>query len=118
MSREKKTRTANGRSSIYLSEHDNSWHGYVTVGVKNNGKPDRRHVRGKTKAAVTAKVRELEQQRDNGKVRKPGQSWIVEQWLNHCLRPSSPHRSSQKTHLLPTRSPCGYISFLALAHTN
>jgi integrase len=85
MSHEKKTRTANGRSSIYLSEHDNSWHGYVTVGVKDNGKPDRRHVRGKTKAAVTTKVRQLEQQRDSGKVRKSGQSWTVEQWLNHWL---------------------------------
>lgn len=85
MSREKKTRTANGRSSIYLSERDNSWHGYVTVGVKDNGKLDRRHVRGKTKAAVTAKVRQLEQQRDTGKVRKPGQSWTVEQWLNHWI---------------------------------
>lgn len=85
MPREKKTRTANGRSSIYLSESDNSWHGYVTVGVKDNGAPDRRHVRGKTSAAVSKKVSDLERQRDEGKVRKPGQSWTVEQWLRHWL---------------------------------
>lgn len=85
MPRAKRTRNANGRSSIYFSDHDNSWHGYVTVGVKDNGRPDRRHVRGKTKAAVTTKVRDLERQRDDGKVRKPGQTWTVEQWLNHWL---------------------------------
>lgn len=85
MPRSKKTRNANGRSSIYLSDCDNSWHGYVTVGVKDNGTPDRRHVRGKTKSAVTAKVHNLERQRDDGKVRKPGQTWTVEQWLNHWL---------------------------------
>jgi integrase len=85
MSREKKTRTANGRSSIFHSEYDNSWHGYVTVGVTDNGAPDRRHVRGKTERAVTKKVRNLERQRDEGKVRKPGQTWTVEQWLNHWL---------------------------------
>jgi integrase len=86
MPREKKTRNANGRSTIYFSDRDNSWHGYVTVGVKDNGSPDRRHVRGKTKTAVTTKVRNLERQRDDGKVHKPGQTWTVEQWLNHWLR--------------------------------
>jgi integrase len=58
MPRGKKTRTANGRSSIFYSERDNSWHGYVTVGVTDNGAPDRRHVRGKTQAAVSKKVRD------------------------------------------------------------
>lgn len=85
MPREKKTRTTNGRSSIFHSEHDNSWHGYVTVGVTDNGAPDRRHVRGTTRAAVTKKVRDLERRRDEGNVRKPGQTWTVEQWLNHWL---------------------------------
>jgi integrase len=85
MPRDKKTRTANGRSSIFHSEHDNSWHGYVTVGVTDNGAPDRRHVRGRTERAVTKKVRDLERRRDEGKVRKPGQMWTVEQWLNHWL---------------------------------
>ncbi|MGH3588673.1 MAG: tyrosine-type recombinase/integrase [Pseudonocardia sp.] len=84
MTREKRTRNANGRSSIYLGG-DGSWHGYVTVGVKDNGRSDRRHVRGKTKAEVTKKVRKLEQDRDDGRVRKAGQTWTVEQWLRHWL---------------------------------
>jgi integrase len=44
MPRQKSTRNANGRSSIYHSDKDQCWHGYVTVGVKDNGRPDRRHV--------------------------------------------------------------------------
>jgi integrase len=34
---------------------------------------------------VTKKVRKLERERDEGKVRKPGQTWTVEQWLCHWL---------------------------------
>lgn len=78
------TRNANGRSSIFEGS-DGSWHGYVTVGTKDNGRPDRRHVRAKTKAEVTKKVRNLERDRDEGKVRKAGQTWTVEQWLRHWL---------------------------------
>jgi integrase len=85
MPREKGTRNANGRSSIYYSDKDKCWHGYVTVGVKDNGRPDRRHTRGQNQSEVTKKVRKLERERDEGKVRKPGQTWTVEQWLNHWL---------------------------------
>ena len=35
-------RNPNGRSSVY--QNAEGWHGRVTVGVKDNGKPDRRHV--------------------------------------------------------------------------
>lgn len=85
MARQKSTRNANGRSSIYYSEADKSWHGWVTVGVKDNGRKDRRHVRGQTQTAVTEKVRKLERQRDEGKTPKPGQRWTVAQWLTHWL---------------------------------
>lgn len=84
MTSEKRTRNSNGRSSIFEGA-DGSWHGYVTVGTKDNGRSDRRHVRGKTKAEVTKKVRTLERSRDEGKVRKAGQTWTVEQWLRHWL---------------------------------
>jgi hypothetical protein len=33
-------RKPNGRSSIYYSESDGLWHGWVTMGVKNDGSPD------------------------------------------------------------------------------
>ncbi len=77
-------RKPNGASSIYLGK-DGSWHGRVTVGTKDDGTPDRRHVRGKTEAIVIKKVRELERERDRGLLRKAGQRWTVAQWLTHWL---------------------------------
>ncbi|WBB97286.1 site-specific integrase [Solwaraspora sp. WMMA2080] len=77
-------RKPNGASSIYKG-NDDYWHGRVTVGVKDNGRPDRRHVSAKTEAEVTRKVRALERERDSGIVRKPGQRWTVEKWLTHWV---------------------------------
>jgi integrase len=76
-------RTPNGASSIYLGK-DGYWHGRVTVGVRDDGRPDRRHVMG-TRADVTRKVRALEKERDGGSVRKAGRTWTVEQWLTHWV---------------------------------
>lgn len=84
MSREKVGRQANGRSTIY-QDNDGYWHGRVTVGVRDDGRADRRHVGAKTKAEVTAKVRELEKGRDTGSLLKPGEKWTVEEWLTHWL---------------------------------
>jgi integrase len=78
------TRAPNGASSIYLGK-DGYWHGRVTVGVKDNGKPDRRHVMSKDESKVIEGVRTLERQRDDRKVRKAGESWTVEGWLTHWL---------------------------------
>ena len=80
MAREKAGRQANGRSAIYEG-NDGYWHGRVTVGVRDDGRPDRRHVGAKTKAKVTARVRELEKGRDTGSLLKPGERWTVEEWL-------------------------------------
>lgn len=81
----KRTRQPNGASSIYLGS-DGKWHGRVTVGVKANGKPDRRHIERKTRPEVTEAVRELERQRKDGKVRKAGQQWTVKTWLEHWVQ--------------------------------
>ena len=81
--RPKGSRAPNGAASYYLGS-DGDWHGRVTVGVKDDGRPDRRHVMG-TQAEVTRKVRTLERQRDSGTVRKAGRSWTVEKWLLHWL---------------------------------
>jgi integrase len=79
-----KSRQPNGASSIYLGK-DGKWHGYVTVGVKDDGRPDRRHVKRKTRADATKAVRELEKERDAGAVRKAGQTWTVGSWLVHWV---------------------------------
>jgi len=78
------SRQPNGASSIFLGK-DGRWHGYVTVGVKDDGTPDRRHVSRKTRPEVTKLVRELEKQRDSTGVRKAGQTWTVATWLTHWV---------------------------------
>ncbi|MEU6682663.1 tyrosine-type recombinase/integrase [Streptomyces sp. NPDC046832] len=107
---QKRTRQPNGRSSIYLGK-DGKWHGRVTVGIRDDGKPDRRHVERKTRAEVTAAVRELEKQRDAKTVRKPGKAWTVKTWLTHWIENVAPlavndntmvgYRVAVRKHLIP-----------------
>ncbi|WP_330467610.1 site-specific integrase [Streptomyces longwoodensis] len=106
----KRTRQPNGRSSIYKGA-DGKWHGRVTVGIRDDGKPDRRHVERKTRAEVTAAVRELEKQRDAKTVRKPGKAWTVKTWLTHWIENVAPlavndntmvgYRVAVRKHLIP-----------------
>ncbi|MEV6807315.1 site-specific integrase [Streptomyces sp. NPDC051132] len=108
--KDKRTRQPNGRSSIYQGA-DGKWHGRVTVGVRDDGKPDRRHVERKTRAEVTAAVRELEKQRDAKTVRKPGRAWTVKTWLTHWVENVAPlavndntmigYRVAVRKHLIP-----------------
>jgi integrase len=110
MAAARRTRAANGRSSIYLGK-DGYWHGRVTMGTRDDGRPDRRHVKSKNRAKVASKVRELERQRDEGIVTKPGRPWTAEQWLNHWLeniaKPSVRYktyvgyRTAVSKHLIP-----------------
>jgi integrase len=103
-------RKPNGASSIYLGS-DGTWHGRVTVGFKDDGSPDRRHVRGSSEAVVTKKVRMLERQRDAGTVARAGDRWTVAAWLEHWLenitrpdvRPRSyeAYRTAVRRHLIP-----------------
>lgn len=104
-------RKPNYASSIYLGA-DGYWHGWVTVGVKDNGTPDRRHRKAKTEGEVTRKVRRLEKDRDDGKIRKAGQRWTVETWLTHWIeniavfpsiseRAHEGYRTDVMKHLIP-----------------
>jgi integrase len=103
-------RNPNGASTIYKGA-DGDWHGRVTVGIRDDGRADRRHVRGKTKAEVIRKVRRLEQERDSGRLIKTGRAWTVESWLLHWLehiaRPNlrdtsySAYRVAVTRHLVP-----------------
>lgn len=80
----KRTRQPNGASTIYLG-NDGRWHGRVTVGVKDDGTPDRRHVSRKTKPEIHKAVKELEKLRDTGRMPKPGKPWTVKAWLEHWV---------------------------------
>jgi integrase len=104
-------RNPNRASSIYKGK-DGYWHGRVSVGFRDDGSPDRRHVMGKSKAVVVRKVRELEKLRDSGRVPRAGQAWTLGGWLAHWLatiaRPSlrdtsfNAYRFAVEKHLVPS----------------
>ena len=105
-----RVREPNGASSIYKGA-DGFWHGRVTVGVKDDGRPDRRHVMRKARADAVRAVRALERQRDDGAVRSVGRVWTVGEWLTYWVEeiaaPAvrentlSAYRVAVNVHLIP-----------------
>jgi integrase len=101
---------ASGESSIFKGE-DGRWHGFVSMGKKDNGRRDRRHVSGAKRADVVAKVRAIETKRDAGMVEAPGRAPTVGEWLDHWLdhiaarkvraRTLESYRSTVRLHLRP-----------------
>jgi integrase len=89
------SRAANGESSVYKGA-DGRWHGWVTVGLKPGNKPDRRHVTGKTRAAVIEQVRELERRREAGSITAAAIPTVAE-WLEHWLDNIAARRVRQRT---------------------
>jgi integrase len=106
----KKKPRASGESSIYRDE-EGRWHGFVSMGKKENGRRDRRHVSGAKRADVVAKVRALEVKRDAGIVEAAGRAPTVGEWLDHWLddiaarkvraRTLESYRSTVRLHLRP-----------------
>lgn len=80
----KRTRRANGEDSIY-QDAAGQWHGWVTLGRKPNGKPDRRHRRGTTRQEVVDKLGDLKDRRAKGERLPAGKRWTVEQWMTYWL---------------------------------
>lgn len=89
-------RTAPGESSIHKGT-DGRWHGYVSMGLKEGGQRDRRHVAAAKRAEVVRRVRELQDQRDNGIRVAAGRTMTVGQWLDHWLTTIAPSRLRPKT---------------------
>jgi integrase len=78
---------------IYLGA-DDLWHGYLTVGTRPNGRPDRRHRSGRTREECEQKIRELEDSLAADDVPEAGRPQGVEQWLRHwCENIARPHVS-------------------------
>src|SRR5215469_3145213 len=74
-------------------------HGRVTIGTRDDGQPDRRHVGGKTRSEVAARVRALERERDQGTVRKAGERWTVGRWLTYWVENiAAPPHVAENTH--------------------
>lgn len=110
MTEKKRTRQPNGTSSVYEGK-DGYWHGRVTVGVRDDGKPDRRHVMRKSKADAIRAVRKLERDRDSATVQAPGRVGTVGEWLEHWVETIAAavvrentlagYRVAIRTHLIP-----------------
>jgi integrase len=67
--------TRRGNNESWVSETPNGegyYEAFVSMGTKPNGKPDRRHVKRRSLAAVRRRVRELERDRDAGRITKAG----------------------------------------------
>ena len=89
-------RRPNRRSSIYRGQ-DGWWHGWVTVGTKDDGSPDRRHRMGRTEAEVTRKVQDLERSRATGQLAGTARGLTVAQWMETWLTTIAPRRIRRST---------------------
>ncbi|MEP6760480.1 MAG: site-specific integrase [Sporichthyaceae bacterium] len=104
------TRASNNESSIHKDE-SGRWHGYVSMGLREGGRRDRRHVSGPNRREVVTKVRALEAKRDAGTALGAGAPPTVTVWLSEYLdtiaarrgRPSTldRYRSLARVHIIP-----------------
>jgi hypothetical protein len=91
MARAKK---ADGDSYISETPDKNGYyHAFVSMGIGDNGKNDRRHIMRKDRNAVAAKVKELERARDAGKVPKKGKRPTVREMIERHLDVTLPARN-------------------------
>ncbi|MDQ0378578.1 tyrosine-type recombinase/integrase [Amycolatopsis thermophila] len=91
------TRNPNGEGSLYFSEYDGYWHARVTVGVLDDGRPDRRHIKRRREDDAREEYRKLLNERDQGNVRRKGRDWTVEAWLRHWVDNIAPLTVRYKT---------------------
>ena len=112
-------RGPNGRSTIFLGI-DKRWHGWVSMGTTKTGRRNRRHVSGKTRAIVVAKVQALEDQRETTRSYDAGPTTVgdwLEYWLSNIasnrVRPRTleGYRAVVRLHIAPI---LGHIPLVAL----
>jgi integrase len=104
------TRASNNESSVH-QDTDGRWHRYVSMGLREQGRRDRRHVSGTTRRAVVTRVRALETKRDAGTALGAGTPATVGVWLTEYLdtvaarrvRPSTldRYKSMARVHIIP-----------------
>lgn len=105
----KKHRRGNGEGSVYQRK-DGTWAAVLTVGVKQDGKPDRKFLYGKTRKEVADKLREAQNKLDAGVI--PGgdnvlfSTWVMN-WLEIVIKPGIKERTyvnykaSTEKHIIP-----------------
>lgn len=87
------------------------WEAFVTMGTRPDGTPDRRHVERKSKADRNKRVRQLERDRDAGRVAKPGRSKTITEMMNRHLEVVLPQRGRAPWTIASYRSLCEHQVF-------
>lgn len=101
------TRRANRDSTMPDKPNARGYYdGFVWMGTKPDGSPDRRHVERKSKAARNKAVRELERKRDAGMTGKPGRVKTVQEMLTRHLDVVLPQRGRAPLTIVAYRSLC------------
>jgi integrase len=101
------TRKANLDSWISGAPNlDGYYEAKVWMGTKGDGEPDRRHVQRKSLASVKARVKELEAQRDAGRVTRAGRAPTVREMLERHLTVVLPGRGRAPRTIADYRSKC------------
>jgi integrase len=106
--------TRRGNRESWVPDEPNArgyYEAFVTMGTKPDGRPDRRHIELKSKAARNRRVRELERQRDAGLVTRAGRAKTVEQMLTRHLEVVLPQRSRAPLTIRSYRSLCEHQIF-------
>lgn len=92
--------------------NDGLWHVYVPMGWRPDGRPDRKHLRRKTRKEVVQAQRRLEEQRDRGEYVRSSKDVTLGWWVDHWLEELLPlagrkiktidgYRSTLGVHVLP-----------------
>jgi integrase len=91
---------------------DGLWHVFAPMGSRADGRPDRKHLRRKTRREVVQAQRRLEEQRDRGEYIHSGKDVTLGWWVSHWLDELLPlagrkattidgYRSTFRVHVLP-----------------
>jgi integrase len=103
--------TAEQSSPSKYRGRDGRWHARVTMGVRPDGRLDRKHLSRKTKTELEVAVRALERSRDTGQYVWTESDPTLAQWLEHWLgavlpmtvrwKTLSTYRSQMRLHVIP-----------------
>jgi len=89
--------TISRTTSSYYFGADGRWHGRVSIGLKPDGSPDRRHVSGQERDIVLDKIAKLEALRDSGKAIGPSHVPTVASWMRTWLDSIAARTAQQST---------------------
>lgn len=109
-------RNANGRSSIYQGK-DGYWHGRVTVGTKDDGRPDRRHVMARPRPRSLRRSRSWKSFETRAECPRPGSAGLSRSGYGTGSTTSRPRRGSRRTRTPATAWTSRSTSFPASALT-